>query len=297
MKNIFFTLVSASVFLLAGCDKDENNAPLPSAISNVTVEPRVGGAMVRWSVPADSNYFYVQTRYMKDYVEKKRTIATTSSVYTDSVLVTGLRAEQEYEFELQAFNSDIVGGETIKTGKVRPIARPIKVTYSVDEAVKVALTADILDTYTQETSEGPKANLVDGNISTYWHSAWSGGVAPLPHWIQINFDQPTKLGMMKYFFRQSTNANGRPNKWDVQTYDEESGEWKTQWESAANLATTEQAKEQVLNFGKNIEGKKFRMRILATNGNTTYAHLGEFSVFTLGESLTDTEAEFVKNDR
>src|SRR5690625_5585989 len=75
----------------------------------------------------------------------------------------------------------------------------------------------MIETYTQESSEGPKANLVDGSTSTYWHSAWSSGVAPLPHWIQINFDQSEEIGGFNYTFRQPSGINDRPNHFDVRS--------------------------------------------------------------------------------
>lgn len=48
----------------------------------------------------------------------------------------------------------------------------------------IALTADMLSTNAQEPSEGSLANLLDGNISTYFHSAWSVEV-PDEHYVQV----------------------------------------------------------------------------------------------------------------
>ena len=39
----------------------------------------------------------------------------------------------------------------------------------------IALTADMIKTNSQETSEGPMENLVDGNNDTFWHSIWGNG--------------------------------------------------------------------------------------------------------------------------
>lgn len=284
MKKIIFAIFSLAA-LFCGCEKDDEKAPIPSDISDVTVEPRVGGVMVKWNRPEDLNYLFVQTRFDKN----GRVIASNSSIYTDSVLISGLINKLEYVFELQTFNVDKKGGAILKTPSVRPIRRSPDIIYSMQDATAVPLVADMLTTYTQESSEGPKSNLVDGNINSYWHTAWSSGVAPLPHWIQIDFAEETKLGGFKYYFRQNNgDVNGRPNKWDLQV-SENGTDWTTVWTSAAGLPTAPVTAEQIISFGKNFASKHFRLRVLANPGNKTYTHLGELSVFSLGETLVDIE--------
>ncbi len=290
MKKILFALFSFAV-LFFSCDSDDESSPLPTDVSNVSVEPRVGGALIKWTIPADRNFLYLQSRYDKN----GRVISTNSSIYTDSVLISGLINKLEYVFELQTFNVDGQGGSILQTSSVRPIRRANEIIYSIDDATDVALTVDMLTTYTQESTEGGKANLIDGDINTYWHTAWSSGVAALPHWIQIDFAEETKLGGFNYYFRQNnTDVNGRPNKWDLQV-SEDGTTWTTEWASAAGLPTAPIGTKQVISFGTNFSSKHFRFRVLANPGSKTYTHLGEFSVFTLGETLVDLESVVEEN--
>ncbi|MCQ5209109.1 discoidin domain-containing protein, partial [Bacteroides thetaiotaomicron] len=43
---------------------------------------------------------------------------------------------------------------------------------------------------------GGKAAVLDGNLSTYWHSQW-GQEAPLPHWILIDMKKVYEIGVVE----------------------------------------------------------------------------------------------------
>ncbi|SMO52193.1 protein of unknown function [Saccharicrinis carchari] len=294
MNKILISLFLMSLLIaFTNCDNDKKTeVPFPSQISDIKTEPRVGGVLLSWDIPQDSNYFYVQTRYEKN----GRTIKTNSSIFTDSVVIGGLLNKFEYVFEVQAFNEDLVGNEVLTTSAVRPIRRGKDITYQPESNVDIELTDDMIDTYTQESSEGPKKNLLDGNINSYWHTAWSSGVAPLPHWIQINFDEPTEIGGMRYTFRQNGDENGRPSQWDLQVSDDGNA-WTTVWTSEENLPTSPVASTQTLLFGEreNFSSQYFRLRILANPGNRTYTHLSTISIFKKGLSVVDLEEEAERN--
>ncbi|PTN07722.1 discoidin domain-containing protein [Mangrovibacterium marinum] len=293
MRKIFSLILSSLLLTtIVSCSDDDNDNSYsqPSMISDISVEPRVGGVLVSWTIPNDSNYFYVQTRYEKN----GRTINTNSSIYTDSVLISGLLNKYEYTFDLQTFNQALVGSNTVTTELVRPIRRALDITYDIENKTALDVTADMIDTYTQESSEGPKENLLDGNINTYWHSAWSSGVAPLPHYIQVNFAEPTKLGGMNYTFRQSGDVNGRPSQFDLQV-SEDGTSWETVWISQDNLPTAPVDEVKTLTFGKNHESRYFRIRILKNPGMKTYTHLSGIELFTMGERVVDLEEE-AEND-
>ncbi len=145
-------------------------------------------------------------------------------------------------------------------------------------AEMVPLTVDMIETFTQETVEGPKESLVDGDTGTYWHSAWSGGVEPLPHHIQINFDELTELGGMNYTFRQPSGITDRPNKFDIQISDD-GQEWTTVWTSQPGLPVEPVDEKQTLVFDQNYSSQYYRIRILETYGNRNWTHLSTIEVF------------------
>jgi hypothetical protein len=146
----------------------------------------------------------------------------------------------------------------------------------------IPLNADMIDAWTQETSEGPMENLVDGDTGTYWHSAWSSEVEPLPHWIQINFQEATTIGGMNYTFRQPSGITDRPNHWDIQVSDDGSN-WSTVWTSKSDLPVEPVDAKQTLVFDQSYTSKFFRIRILDTYGSRDWTHLSTIEVFSIIE--------------
>ena len=69
---------------------------------------------------------------------------------------------------------------------------------------KYPLTTSMLETNAQEPSEGPLSNILDGDISTFFHSAWSVGVEG-NHYVQINLPENINRFVFSYTNRQ---ANG-----------------------------------------------------------------------------------------
>jgi len=292
MKTIFYTVVAG--LLMLSCNKENDPLGAPSTISNVRVEPRVGAAVVKWTLPKDSNFLYVELSYLK----KGKVIKTQVSKHIDSIVITGLLNKLDYTFELQVFNRNRdaeLGGPKIVTNSVKPIKRPVATAYLKDQLTKVeGITNDMVETFTQQSDEGPKQNLFDGNINTYWHSAWSGNVQALPHWIRINFPTATTIGAFKYFVRQSSHVTVRPNQFAIET-SEDGLTWKRQWTSQTNLPVDPMTVERQQDFGKNLTSKYFRLMLLANQGNFNYTHLAELSFFNMKEQLTDLEKQAEDN--
>lgn len=137
----------------------------------------------------------------------------------------------------------------------------------------------MIETFTQEATEGPKEGLVDGNTSTFWHSSWSADVHPLPHHIQINFNEPKSIGGIQYWHRSPSGVGGRPTSFDLQTSDD--GElWTTVWESEKDLPVDIlPPSANNLMLDKNYTSQHFRIRILTTQGNTTFTYLSGIKVY------------------
>lgn len=284
MKKLLFLFFVGCA--LAACKKEEKSKIIaPSTISNLSVQATVGGALLSWTVPTDSNYTYLEVSYIKN----GKKITTNVSKYTSSVEITGLLNKLDYIFEVRPVNNDGKAtsvGSVLTTSSVKPIRRPIATAY-----FKVAVTDAMIDTYTQESSEGPKKNLVDGAISSssYWHSAWSSGVQPLPHWITTSLPNSIDLARFGYVFRQNSTINGRPNQIALETSTDGTN-WTRVWTSAAGLSVGTAAvipTENVITFDKPYTGKYFRIMFLSTQGNTTFVTLSEVSFYRA--ELTDLE--------
>lgn len=70
----------------------------------------------------------------------------------------------------------------------------------------VSLSADMLSTNALEPYEGSLAALLDGDIETYFHSAWSWEVGE-DHYVQVSLNAPLQNFVFSYTNR-SSNGNG-----------------------------------------------------------------------------------------
>lgn len=73
---------------------------------------------------------------------------------------------------------------------------------------QIQLNADMLSSNWPEPSEGSLANLLDGNINTYFHSAWSISTTG-EHYVQIALTEPIQRFLFTYTTR-SSNGNANP---------------------------------------------------------------------------------------
>lgn len=61
---------------------------------------------------------------------------------------------------------------------------------------------EVLSVSDVSTSEGGgMATLIDGDLSTYWQSAYEGGDAPLPHWAVIDMQTPKNISRVELYRR------------------------------------------------------------------------------------------------
>jgi len=117
-------------------------------------------------------------------------------------MIDGLYAKYgELTYSFTAVSRD--GGEkalftkTAKAGYVPAVIKDF-------EVGAIDLTAAQLWTDDQESSEGPIANLVDGNNGTYFHMSWSAP-SPWPHYIRVDLGK--KVKGVSFWYKGRNNAN------------------------------------------------------------------------------------------
>lgn len=292
MKNKLYIFASFFFIFLIGCNKEsEESLPVPNNVENLHGTAVEGGVLLEWNIPENANYMYLEVSYDKNGKKITQNVPSGES----GVLIEGLLNKHEYTFEIQPFIrglKDLVSGSSVFLKEaIRPLPRPTLVVNYPRDLTKVNVTNNMLETFTQEATEGPKENLVDGDKETFWHSAWSSGVSPLPHWIKISFDTPVKIGVIKYYLRQNiSNTAGHPSQFGVEI-SEDGDKWDRVWTSESGLAVDSPADEKTLVLDQNYESKYFRVMILQNPGNTTFTHLGEISFYEMRSELTDLEKE------
>ncbi|WP_412542737.1 glycoside hydrolase family 31 protein [Longispora sp. K20-0274] len=114
----------------------------------------------------------------------------------------------------------------------------------------------------QETAAENDAatNAFDGNASTMWHTAWSGGT--LPHEIQVDLGATYNVDSLKVLPRQDGGVNGRPGQYEVYVSNSTSS-----WGTAVATGTfADDATEKTVTFAGKV-GRYVRFRALTEAGN------------------------------
>jgi hypothetical protein len=278
VKTVFFIypiIILGLAAFIFGCSKEDGKLPEVttsevfditnnSAKASGTVTSDGGSKIVAlglvWSTsenPTVSDFYSSVGQYTIDGIDLREFTSVMSNL------------EKNTFYYVRAYAANEVG-----------VAYGQTVTFETDESGMIIhpLTADMILCWTQETSEGPKENLVDGNPATYWHSAWSSGVQPLPHYIQITFPEAKPMGGFTYTHRNPSGVAGRPTQFDLQTSNDLEN-WTTVWTSEPGLPVTPVDEAVTLLFGQNFSSRYFRIRILTNSGNTTFTYLSTITVF------------------
>ena len=283
---LLFALAFFGMGVLVGCTDDAGT--LPKAATADVTDIKDLSATAGGSVEDNGESTIVATGLCWSATSPEPTTA-------DSYVSVGKYTTQGILEDEWNFTATMTGLEPTTKYYVRAyVANEVGVAYGEvkefeTKAGKIfhALTNDMIEVFTQELYEGPKESLVDGDLTTYWHSAWSNSEgyenAPLPHHIQINFDESKAIGGFTYWFRNPSGATDRPTQFDLQV-SADGDAWTTVWTSEENLPYTwaddaEYEQGRTLTFGENHSSQYFRLRILQTVGNRDWTHLAEIKVF------------------
>lgn len=201
-KTILKVLMAvALVGTAASCSDDDKTTPRVNIDeSTVTVDSKQPGKVVfHWTTPENADFYYIKVAY-DDPVKGHRVL--NASTYADSIMIDGLYAKYgDLTYTFTAVSRD--GGEkalftkTATAGYVPAVIKDF-------EVGAIDLTAAQLWTDDQESSEGPIANLVDGNNGTYFHMSWSAS-SPWPHYIRVDLGK--KVKGVSFWYKGRNNAN------------------------------------------------------------------------------------------
>lgn len=113
-----------------------------------------------------------------------------------------------------------------------------------------------------EGTNGRAHQIIDGSLSTYWHSRWVGGAAALPHEIQLDLGDSCLISGIKLWPRQN-NCSGKPVQYEY--YISKDG---VNWGTPVALGTFKWAasndnEAQTVTFAQ-TKGRYIRFRQLST---------------------------------
>ena len=235
-----------------------------------------------WNVPENAQFSYMKIWYNDPL--SKETIYNVVSKGTFELVIDDTRARfGDYEIFYQTFNANNEGGE-IKSIKAQSGIAPVVVTESRKE---VKLSGNQLSTNAQEPSEGPIANLVNGNTNDFFHTRWSSPQIPLPHYIQIDFNEEHQIFALEWWNRVVGNSDGFPTVAELQISND-GNDWETV-ETLSGFAASSGAHvtTEYVDAGKPFT--HFRFNVTSTTQNSSYFHMAEFKFYDVELDVYDPE--------
>ena len=179
-KNIFLLAVTLLLIGFASCSDEDTKPIIPSDVIDLSADTqdKPGYIVLRWATPDDNTIRYIKVSYYDYLLEQD--VVRLASVYADSVLIPDTRKKfGEYEFKVQSYSET---GDAGNVQTIKAVSEPAPVQVVFGESKQIALTVDQLSTNAQEKSEGPIANLIDGDASanSYFHSTWNNPIPAAP---------------------------------------------------------------------------------------------------------------------
>lgn len=293
MKKIlsFLSFVIVGIgLLLCGCDRNYQSfeelskyTTYPSSVKNIRWDSLPGQILLKWDIPSDSNYYFLQITYYDPLI--KKTVARLASIYTDSVIIDNTRARYgDYEFTFQCYNGKKQGGDKF-TVKAKSGRAPIVQTITTQ---KIPLTESQLSTNNQEPTEGPIKNLIDGNANTFFHTRWSSPQMDMPQWIQINLNEPHQN--FQFYYQNRNGSQEPPKVVKIQISNDEIN-WETLATISSGLPSSSKGEYTSEIFKPSHPFTYFRFTVLQTYNDKKYFNLAEFALYDVFINVYDPEAE------
>lgn len=288
--NIKHIIAVLALVGTTGCDDKletfevTGSTATPAAIdaSAVQSEALPGQIKLTWT-PPQGDFAYMQVRY-NDPLQKKDICKIFSKGATE-LLIENTRARfGDYSFFFQTFNVADQGSAVTEV-KARSGAAPATVTEK--SRTGVTLKTEQLSCNYPDASEGQYAHLVDGNTGTFFHSNWHSPQEPLPHYIQIDFEEEHENFAFEYYTRNTSNTDGYPTTAEFQISTD-----GTNWETLTTLSGLPATKATKYTSDFVVAGKKFkhfRFNVLTSSLNKNYFHIAEIYFYDVEVEVYDPE--------
>lgn len=288
MKKI--TVLLFIIVLFGSCDSEDITPVNPSTINNIQTEALPGAIKISWTREEPVTYEYIKVTYY-DFLKEKDMTRLASS-FSDTILIPNTRAKYgDYNFSLQPFSITKNAGQVIEVaGK----SGPAPITVSVVDAKPVTIDPNKLYTDAPEATEGPIANLVDGNNNTFFHSSWSVNYGPMPHYIVVDLGKKVNGLSFSYVTRNHGGAGNHPNKMNIyvsNSFDDYNTENAVHVDELSNLPNGASQSFDSENYILDGDYQYVWFEVNQTHGNTTYFALAELAVSELILEIIDPEVD------
>lgn len=177
--NMKYWIMALLAMACVSCADDDGVTPVALDSTTITTTAGPGQITLSWNIPDEANYYYVRVRYTNP--ESGQLVMKTASVYSDSMVIDDLLARYgEIEYEVCTVSKD---GTESEPYFIKAQCEPAEVISTKTGQETIALSTDGLWATQGETAEGPIADLIDGNTSSFFHTQWSGS-----YWKYVDSD-------------------------------------------------------------------------------------------------------------
>ncbi|KAI0396749.1 copper radical oxidase [Xylariaceae sp. FL0594] len=120
------------------------------------------------------------------------------------------------------------------------------------------------------------ARAIDGNSSTFWHTAYSPTVAPLPHYIQVDMKKSYVINGVSYQPRQDGGSNGNIGQHTVTVSND-----GTTWSSPLQYGAWLNDKTTKSTFFSNVTARYVRItaQTEAQGANNQWSSMAELNIY------------------
>ena len=135
---------------------------------------------------------------------------------------------------------------------------------------------EVIDYSDQQADDGGGiGTLFDGDFNTYWHSAYSEGAAPLPHWVIIDLKSAKNMSRIETYRAGNTDAN------TIQYWTSDDPESDAaSWEKIAEGVYSSSEDVLVLNLPESgVTSKRYLKLVLPDSNRVTYTSISEVFIY------------------
>ncbi len=152
------------------------------------------------------------------YIKKDGTVGIATMPATDNSINIDVKAGTKFEYR-SLYIPEKESVDTFYTAWIEH-PDPFPSTYLYDRS-----DWQVLEVSDETASDGGgMTTLIDGDLSTYWHSKWDP-TAPLPHWAIIDMESPKKIAYVDIYRRKGNTDTKTVQLFVSNTTDPESTNW------------------------------------------------------------------------
>lgn len=125
-----------------------------------------------------------------------------------------------------------------------------------------------------EGNTGRAADILDGDVNTYWHSCWScSPEAQHPHTLTVDMGAEQQINGVQFIQRQNLSRAIKNLKIEISTDN-------ATWTSKGDFQLENTADAQNIDFNTSVTARYIKITINSSHDGAKYAALGEINVYT-----------------